>query len=316
MNIVSFEKEHIDEAKAIALDNYQEERQFVKDLPEISELPDLNELAGNGLGVAAFEQGKMVGFLCCYKPWDNAFGTAAKGTFSPIYAHGAVAEKKEMIYRKLYQAAAEKWVAHGITYHAIAMYAHDEQALRTFFLYGFGVRCVDAIRDMSSINCHAMPDLQFRELPKEEIAQIREMRRQLSAHLGSSPCFMYSNEQEFKQWLIRAENRETDVYVAELDGEPVSFIEIADYGENFVTETEGMKNICGAFCMPEYRGGGVFANLLNYVVDRLRQQGITHLGVDFESYNPTGSGAWNKYFTPYTHSVVRRIDECALRNNK
>lgn len=72
MNIISFEKEHIDEAKAIALVNYQEERQFVKDLPEISELPDLNELAGNGLGVAAFEQGKMVGFLCCYKPWDNA----------------------------------------------------------------------------------------------------------------------------------------------------------------------------------------------------------------------------------------------------
>ena len=316
MNIVSFEKEHIDEAKAIALANYQEERQFVKDLPEISELPDLNELAGNGLGVAAFEQGKMVGFLCCYKPWDNAFGTAAKGTFSPIYAHGAVAENREMIYRKLYQTAAEKWVAHGITYHAIAMYAHDEQALRAFFLYGFGVRCVDAIRDMSGINYHAVPDLQFRELPKEEIAKIREMRRQLSEHLGSSPCFMYSNEQEFKQWLIRAENRETDVYVAELDGEPVSFIEIADDGETFVTEKEEMKNICGAFCMPEYRGSGVFANLLNYVVDRLRQQGITHLGVDFESYNPAGSGAWNKYFTPYTHSVVRRIDECALRNYK
>lgn len=77
-----------------------------------------------------------------------------------------------------------------------------------------------------------------------------------------------------------------------------------------------MKNICGAFCLPEYRGSGVFANLLNYVVDTLKQQGITCLGVDFESYNPAGSGAWNKYFAPYTHSVVRRIDECVLRNCK
>ena len=314
MDIISFKKEHIDEAKAIALANYYEEKQFVKELPDVSEPPDLGEFAGNGLGVAAFEQGKMVGFLCCYRPWDNAFGTAAKGTFSPIHAHGTVAENREMIYRKLYQAAAERWVAHEVTYHAIAMYAHDERALRTFFLYGFGVRCVDAIRGMSSIDCSTVPSLYFRELPKAEIIKIREMRRQLSEHLGSSPCFMYSKEQEIEQWLVKAENRDTDVYVAEMDKALVSFIEIADEGENFVTETEGMKNICGAFCLPEYRGSGVFANLLNYVVDTLRQQGITCLGVDFESYNPAGSGVWNKYFAPYTHSVVRRIDECALHS--
>ena len=34
--------------------------------------------------------------------------------------------------------------------------------------------------------------------------------------------------------------------------------------------------------------------------------------MELESFNPTASGAGNKYFTPYTHSVVRRIDECAL----
>lgn len=33
------------------------------------------------------------------------------------------------------------------------------------------------------------------------------------------------------------------------------------------------------------------------------------LGLDFESINPTAYVFWTKYFTPYTHSVVRRIDE-------
>jgi len=33
------------------------------------------------------------------------------------------------------------------------------------------------------------------------------------------------------------------------------------------------------------------------------------LGVDFESFNPTASNFWLKYFTEYTHSVVRRIDD-------
>lgn len=316
MNIVNFDKQHIKEAKAIALANYYAEKQFVKELPQVSDIPDLTEFAENGLGVAALEEGKLVGFLCCYKPWENAFDSTAKGTFSPIHAHGALTENKEMIYRKLYQAAAEKWVAHQITYHAIAMYAHDEQALRIFFMYGFGVRCVDAIRSMESLECLPLPNLLLEELPKEEIAQIREMRKMLSNHLGNSPCFMYSSEQDFEEWIVRSENRQSSVFVARMNGEPVSFIEIADGGENFVTETENMKNICGAFCLPEYRGAGIFANLLNFVIGGLKEQGLKLLGVDFESFNPTASGAWNKYFTPYTHSVVRRIDECALQKER
>jgi hypothetical protein len=46
---------------------------------------------------------------------------------------------------------------------------------------------------------------------------------------------------------------------------------------------------------------------------RLAAQGRTRLGVDFESINPYGSGFWLKYFTAYTCSVVRRIDEGAVK---
>lgn len=312
MNIVDFEKKHVKEAMAIAIANYDEEMRAVPELPQMNEIPELDEFAENGLGVAAFENGKMVGFLGCYRPWDGAFGSNAKGTFSPIHAHGAIPQNREKIYRMLYQAAAKKWVANQITYHAIALYAHDDVALHTLFMYGFGVRCVDAIRSMEPVGCRPIPELGLRELPKSEVFKVREMRKCLSGHLGDSPCFMCSRKQEFEEWLVKAENRDSCVYVAEVDQIPVAFIEVMDDGENFVTEAERMKNICGAFCLPQYRGTGVFANLLNDVIIRLKKQGIERLGVDFESFNPTASGAWNKYFTPYTHSVVRRIDECAL----
>ncbi len=314
MDILHFEKKHIEEAKAIALANYYEEQRIVKELPYVEKIPDLSDFAENGLGVAAFENGKMIGFLCCCRPWDNAFDSTAKGTFSPIHAHGTVAENRERIYKKLYQAAAEKWVDHQITYHVIAMYAHDIDALRAFFMYGFGVRCVDAVRSTENLDCVPQDNLILKELPKEEVAQVRGMRKMLSDHLGRSPCFMPSSDQDFHKWLARAERRNSIVYVAERNQVPAAFIEITDDGENFVTETESMKNICGAFCLPQYRGTGVFWNLLNYSLTQLRQQGIRNLGVDFESFNPTASGAWNKYFTPYTYSVVRRIDECALKN--
>ena len=61
--------------------------------------------------------------------------------------------------------------------------------------------------------------------------------------------------------------------------------------------------------MPEHRGRGVYRNLLNDVINTLKTEGYTSLGVDFESINPSGSGFWLKFFHAYTSSVVRRIDE-------
>ena len=312
MNIVTFEKQHIEEAKAIAFVNYQQERSFVGTLPVIEQMPDLDWFAENGLGVAALDEGELVGFLCCVGPFDNAFGSQVKGTFSPIHAHGALTEDRELIYRKMYQAAAEKWVAQGILYHTIGLYAHDAQAIGALFWYGFGLRCVDAIRTMSRIHCSPMSDYTFRLLPNEEIAAIRQMRVQLSVHLAESPCFMYSEPRAVDIWIAKAETRNTQVFVAERDGAAVAFIEVGEDGENFITETADMKNICGAFCLPQFRGTGLFANLLNFTLEQLRKEEVSRLGVDYESINPTASGAWGKYFTPYTHSVVRRIDEYAL----
>lgn len=312
MTIVTFEKQHIEEAKAIAFANYQEERAFDDALPEIEEMPDLTWFAKNGLGVAALEDGKLMGFLCCVGPFNNAFASQVKGTFSPIHAHGAFVENRELIYRKMYQAAAEKWVSKGILYHAIAVYAHDAQAIGAFFQYGFGLRCVDAIRPMDRIHCPSVAGYTFRLLPKEEVRTVRQMRIELSTHLGKSPCFIYDSPQMVKDWITKAEKRDTQVFVAESDGIAVAFIEVGEDGENFITETQGMKNICGAFCLPQYRGTGLFSELLNFTMEYLNAEGVTRLGVDYESINPTASGAWGKHFTPYTHSLVRRIEESIL----
>ena len=107
MNILNFGKEHVKEATAIALANYYDERQFVKELPQVCDIPDLTGFAENGLGVVAFENGKMVGFLCCCEPFDNAFrATDVRGIFSPMGANAAIAENRSKIYAAMYQAAA------------------------------------------------------------------------------------------------------------------------------------------------------------------------------------------------------------------
>lgn len=314
MKIIDFNKNHIEEAEYIALANYNEERNIVKTLPFIDVLPSLECFADNGLGVAAFEDDKMIGFLCCYEPWDNAFNSAAKGTFSPIHANGAVFDNRDMIYKRLYETAAEKWIRKKIAYHAIGLYSHDTQAINALFTYGFGLRCIDAVRITDTFECKRFELITYEELAKINVKQIRELRAMLAAHLGSSPCFMYSSRQDFQDWLIRREKRDTRLFVAKQADKSIAFIEISHNGENFVSENSSIKNICGAFCLPELRGNGIIQGLLNYVISKLKDEGYIYLGVDFESFNPTAIGFWLKYFTAYTNSVVRRIDECALQS--
>ena len=125
MEIIDFKREYIEEASLLAMANYNEERTKVTCLPEVSRIPGLQSFADNGLGVAAFENRKMTGFLCCCSPFEHAFHTEAVGTFSPVHAHGAVKENRAFLYRRMYQKAAEKWVEHKIVSHAVSLYAHD-----------------------------------------------------------------------------------------------------------------------------------------------------------------------------------------------
>lgn len=313
MIITDFTHKYIEQAQALAKKNYGEEKQIVSSLPEDIDIPDLTYFADNRLGVAAMEGELLLGFFCCYEPWDNAFGTNAKGTFSPLHAHASIEENRELIYRMLYQKSAMKWVEQGITYHSVALYAHDEQAKKALFTYGFGLRCIDAINSMGKIKVHQKTNLQIRRLEKAEISLIRPLREQLSAHLSESPCFMYSTEQEYQRWLSRAEGRNSVIYVAFEGEKAIAFIEAMHDGENFVTEISDMMSICGAFCLPNYRGKEIVQNLLNVMIDELKAEGYKRLGVDYESFNPTAYEFWNKYFEQYTNSVTRRIDEGILK---
>ena len=79
MIIRDFEAKHTEGATEIALGAYNYERAFAQELPEISGIPILKQLSGNGFGVAAFEGEKMVGFLCSVGAFENAFRSTDGG---------------------------------------------------------------------------------------------------------------------------------------------------------------------------------------------------------------------------------------------
>lgn len=191
VRIIDFKNDHIEEAMQITKANYEEERSLVPMLPPVNIMPDLTEFAENKLGVVAFKNNRMIGFLCAYYPIDNAWGTTnLKGTFSPIHAHGVIGENRDRVYSQLYQAVAVKWVKEGIVSHAIGLYAHDKVTLNSFFYNGFGLRCIDAIQSIEDIPFINSTKCEFCELSKDEWKHLLGLHNLLITHLGNSPSFM------------------------------------------------------------------------------------------------------------------------------
>ncbi len=322
MKIVDFKQEHITEAKEIVKENYRKVQQRIKILPEVGSMPELGHFVENGLGVAAVDEERLLGFLCPYLPREDVFGTTnVRGTYVPLYGHGVVGNiedgERERIYSRMYQSAAVKWVKAGIRSHAITLYTHDQAGIKSFFYNGFGLRCIDLIRSLEKIpiirdlSVSSENDVKYVELFRDEWALLLDQHNALIRHLGNSPTFMHF-EPLMEKGLYEQAAEDIRYFAVKIDGRPVAYIKLSEHGENFATEVDDMLNICGAYCEPDFRGTGIYHNLLCHVMKELRWEGYRFLGVDCESFNPTAKEFWTKYFTEYTHSLVRRIDEKAV----
>lgn len=327
MKIVDFTLAHIPSAHSLALTCYQEERRYVPELPATQDVPNLFEFEQNGMGVAALEGERLLGFLCGTAPFEHAFGsTDCTGVFSPMGAHGAVPEGRERIYGAMYQRAAEKWVRAGAVSHGICLNAHDEAANRQFFRYGFGMRCVDSVRLVEPAGGHPVEPIdapidarpvvgyRFFELLPSECGRAYPLEVLLNRHCQSSPFFMNRQLPDCDTFCKTCVREQERCFVAQWQGEDklCAYLKLSHSGETFISAAPDYRHITGAFCLEEHRGKGVYQNLLNYVIGVLKTENVRYLGVDFESINPAAHAFWSKYFSAYTHGVVRRIDERIL----
>lgn len=310
MQIVDFTAAHIGQAAQIAIQNYGTERRHVPALPLVQAVPGLTPFAENGLGVAAFEDGEMVGFLCAVGPFENVFrSTDAVGVFSPMGANGAAGSKRAGVYARMYQAAGKKWMEAGASSHAVCLYAHDKEAQEQFYRYGFGMRTVDALRVTEEIEVPPCEGYIFEELLPQDYISVFPLDQMLNRHQCESPFFMNRKPDTLARFMASYQEDGARFFAAKKNREICAYLKILRDGETFLVEADGYIHIGGAYCLPEHRGKGVYANLLNHSIRTLKTEGYTRLGVDFESINPAAWGFWSKYFSAYTYGVVRRIDE-------
>lgn len=293
--MLKYEKECIKCGQLIR-DNYKEKLQGL-----------IENLFESQYGVMALKQGKLIGYLCFYGPWNGFFGEV-KGAFSPLGGSAVTGSDRNKTASLLFEKASEQLIKDEICSIAVCLYGHDEEIAKSFVMNGFGIRCSDAIRDLNvnmDINIK-FDNISFLELEKGKYKDIRSLKIELAKHLSKGPIFFPCNMSKIEEWL---NNDKTRIFVAKENNKIIGYIEVCDEGENFITENKAMRSICGAYFMKEYRNKEVAASLLNYICEKLKSEGIWYLGVDCETLNPNALRFWGKYFENYTYSFHRRVDE-------
>lgn len=314
MNIIPFDENHIREAGELLLEAYQAECAAVPILPDSGDAGFFArmvlELAGNGLGVAAMEEGRLLGFLTGMEAGE-LFG-ASRGIYIPIYGHCAKGRDRQFTCQQLYAAASDIWVQKGLLSHVITMYAHDAVAVNAWFWQNFGLRCVDAIRPLNDVPVREKENLDIHRIRPQDSETLLELHKEHWRYYKNAPMFMHVHEdcslEELHGWLSK---KDQYAFAALENGEPVAYMLLRHGGETFASDDVLSMNICGAYVKPGLRGSGYGAAILQTIVSWLRENGFKRLGVDYESFNIQGSRFWQKHFTAFTYSLTRRIDERA-----
>ncbi len=311
MELIPFEKMHLAAAGRLLMNAYEKERAIVPALPYAGGadlFADMvSGLAGNGLGIAAIENGVLIGFLTGMAVGE-LFGLS-RGVYTPIYAHGAAGRDKSLVYKLMYAAISDEWVKQGLLSHVITMYTHDRETLDALFWLNFGLRCVDAIRPVTDI-ISGYTAMKIQKITAEDAELLLSLHREHWQYYKSAPMFMHVHDdcslEELRGWL---DQKDQHLWAANENGIPVAYMQLRHGGETFISDDEKSMNICGAYVSPFIRGAGYGTAILQTIVDWLRENGYERLGVDYESFNIQGSRFWGKYFTPFTYSLTRRIDE-------
>jgi GNAT superfamily N-acetyltransferase len=310
------ELKDIDEAVELAILEYKNECANNKELLKKNYREKLKKLLfdmfNSKYGLVAIEEGKLIGYLMFWGPFEGHFGNV-KGSFSPLHGSAFGGSSRKKTASLLFEKVSNIMIQERIFSFAICKYAHDKEISETLVLNGFGIRCSDAIKDLSKISqLEVNSDFRYEEISYKKAGVLLGLKNGLVRHLRKSPIYFPNPEFTPEKFAELCEKRKSRFFVAYADENPVGYIEVGNDGETFISEDSDVLNICGTYVTSDYRNSSVAKELLNFTMKKLADEGLKYLGVDCETINPTALNFWAKYFESYTYSFVRRVDERIL----
>lgn len=314
MMIVNPDRDYYEDIVEMAMAEYDYEKNFNTDLIEEGYEDQLrilvSRLIDNKYGKLAIDNQVLLGYILFEDP-NEGFHGDVKGVFSPLGANSFRGEDRFKTLGKLLEVSLEDLTKDGIYSLAISQYAHDVEIQNYLYLNGFGARCGDSIMKLSdrSFKNKLINRDKIRELFGDDRYLVGNLSRSLSEHLCDSPVFIPNKNEDIRKSI----GPDTRVFAYRGEDGIIAYMALDRQGETFITGLDKIYNITGAYVLEKIRGKNIGEDLLVYMTDLLEDEGIDYLGVDFETLNPSGFSFWNKYFSNYTYSGNRRIDERSFK---
>lgn len=313
LQVVALGDRHLADAARLVSARYRALREEVASLPPRYEnegviLPMLRDFGGGAPGVAAIQDGRLVGFLR---------GTlirefrGKRAIISPEWANGAQVENSRRIYEMMYSHLSQRWVANGCFVHLVGMLAHDRRAIEGWHWLGFGMIAADAVRDLGGVR-GPIAAVEIRRAVVAEAGTVAAMSEATARHLAAAPAFLpYVDSEDrarHQAWLSEPANA---AWLAVEEGRVVGFLKHgpASHGACDIIQDEKTTSIVGAFTEQAARGRGIGAALVNRAIEWARTQGYERCAVDFEPMNVPAARFWTRHFQPVAYALVRHVNE-------
>lgn len=305
-SVVPFSLDHVDAATDLVIGRVRQQRSRQPLLPPPLEERSrvgglLANVAGQGLGVAALEGDRLVGFLA-------ANGIPLWGSPGVYVAEWANHATDPDLIAPLYGAASDRWLAEGRIEHAITLWTDDASGEASWHHIGFGRVMVDTLRDLSSMGISA--PVGTRQAGPTDASVVANMERALWEYLAAPPvCRVHRVPEGVDAVFARLEEGRWPVWLALEGGTPVGFLSLSepdDYPAAFAADD--VVRCDGAYLRPAARHRGTGTALLETAIAWAAEAGFKRLAVDYESANPEASRFWPaRGCQPVLHSLRRRI---------
>ncbi|HEY8173664.1 MAG TPA: GNAT family N-acetyltransferase, partial [Dehalococcoidia bacterium] len=259
-----------------------------------------------GFAVMSVQLFAQTHFLASFFPLRGA--SAGYGT------HATVAGQEYDVYREMYGALAEHFVALGYFDHNVSVPARDAAAQEAFYSLGFGRSMSAAIRGVEPTERPAAK-IEMHQASAEDAEVIFALSEELTLHHARSPIFNpYIRESddashEMQRGLLTdAANAH---WVGYEDGKPVGMNTFMPPGFlSPMTVPDKTIYLFQGIVAKDARAGGVGTAILSKGVEWARDQGFEYVALHFATPNLSGAKFWQSSgFQPVEYGMRRRIDE-------
>ena len=306
-----FRGEYVERAAGLFLENYGQAGREEPLLPSRAvDGPEwisrnLRDLQGN-TGTTIWCGGDMLGYMV-----TGVYFTfkEQKTAWIPEYAHAAIVEDKEELYRLMYMTLGRIWAKERAHLHLICHLAGDGVLTKVLWELGFGAILAEQVRDLSPVKgtgAQVMADAR-------DISELVNIEKEHRLYYRESPIFILKDgsQQSIRASLKEHSDHGDQIFVYTENAEPFAYVIVgrADNSvEGFLFCDTNTAQVKSAYAKPEARGRGVGASLLGTAVEWARVNGYDRLFVEHETANYYGGRFWRKHFRPVVYVSMRYID--------